>query len=88
MAKIKGYTVRRAFAARHKETNEDVWVTRENEHLIPDILSSTRIADYVASGALEEYETDGETPLGAVTEPAAPPIGETKATRRRGGQHG
>ena len=59
MAKMKAYTVRRAFAARHKESNEEVWVTRENEHLIPDMLTAARIKDYVESGALEEFETDG-----------------------------
>jgi hypothetical protein len=72
MAKTKAYSVRRAFAARHKETNEEVWVTRENEHLIPDMLSTTRIKDYVDSGALEEYETDS-TAAGALNEPAKPP---------------
>jgi hypothetical protein len=80
MAKIKAYTVLRAFPARHKDNaDEEVWVTRENEHLIPEMLSTARIKDGIDSGALQEYETDGETPLGAASEPAKPPA---KATRR------
>jgi hypothetical protein len=73
MAKTKAYSVRRAFAARHKDSGDEVWVTRENEHLIPDMLSTARIKDYVDSGALEEYETDGPA-LTAVSEAAKPPI--------------
>lgn len=73
MAKIKAYTVKLAFPARHKDTNEEVWVTRENEHLIPDMLTAARIKAGLDSGALEEYETDGETPLGAVSAPAKTP---------------
>jgi hypothetical protein len=70
MAKTKAYTVLRAFPARHKETGEEVWITRENEHLIPEILTTARIKAGVESEALAEYETGGATPLGA-TAPAA-----------------
>lgn len=65
MAKMKAYSVQRTFAARHKDTGEEVWVTRENEHQIPDMLTASRIKECVESGALaeSEYEVpDTKTP--------------------------
>lgn len=81
MAKIKAYNVLRAFPARHKESNEEVWVTRENEHLIPDMLSAARIKAGVESGALQEYETDTRAEAGALHEPAKPPASSTRKER-------
>jgi hypothetical protein len=81
MATTKGYTVLRAFPARHKDDPEkEVWITRENEHDIPNLLSAARIKAGVDSGALQEYETDG-TPINAVSEP-------TKPVKGKGSHHG
>lgn len=74
MAKIKAYTVVRAFPARHKDDSaKEVWVTRENEHEIPNLLSAARIRAGVDSGALQEYETDDPGASMHAPEPAKTP---------------
>jgi hypothetical protein len=74
----KTYTVNRAHAAATKGGGE-VWLTRENEHRIPELLSTQAIRDRVKSGALEEHD-DGEP---EVPEELATAVEETAPTKAR-----
>lgn len=55
----KVYRVLMAFSSADKDGNA-VHVSRETEHLIPDLLTQKRIAELVAGELLEESTVDSE----------------------------
>lgn len=81
MAGNKGYLVLHSFPTKDKTTGQVVDITRENQDRVGEIMTAAKIAEHVASGALQEFDLGDATSVHeAVT---APPLTEVHAKAGR-----
>jgi hypothetical protein len=89
MAKSKGYSVKHGFGAKTVD-GETIFVTREHEGRLGDLLSAADLRRHVEAGNLAEFDLDAGNPSEAVTADAATEGFVTTtdaAPRRRSGRN-